>query len=114
MTIGSYSFGKIKINGEAYSSDVIIYQDRVDPSWWREEGHGLTIKDLDGPLKAKPEVLVIGTGYFGALKVPEETARSLRSRGIKVVIERTSKAVEIFNELQASDRNAVAALHLTC
>ena len=46
MQIDSFTFGKITIDGVAYTSDVIVYPDRVDPSWWREKGHGLNIMDL--------------------------------------------------------------------
>jgi hypothetical protein len=39
--IESYRFGEIVIDGRRYSNDVIIYPDRVDGKWWREEGHSL-------------------------------------------------------------------------
>jgi len=32
MKIDSYSFGRIVIDGQVYTSDVIIYPDRVDAS----------------------------------------------------------------------------------
>ena len=114
LKIESYSFGKITISRHTYSSDVIIYPDHVDPSWWREEGHRLSVMDLEMVLDAKPEVLIIGTGYLGALRVPEETQNVLREKGIAVIIERTGKAVELFNNLQKKERTVVAALHLTC
>lgn len=41
MTIASYSFGKITIDGQTFTSDLIIYPGRIDPSWWRREGHFL-------------------------------------------------------------------------
>jgi hypothetical protein len=114
MKIDSYSFGKIKINGTPYTSDVIIYPDHVDPTWWREEGHRLAVSDLGTVLKSKPEAIVIGTGYMGALLVPEETKSFLHTRGVRVLIERTRKAVELFNDLQQQKRQVIALLHLTC
>jgi hypothetical protein len=33
MTIESYSFGKITIDGELFTSDVILYPDRIDSNW---------------------------------------------------------------------------------
>lgn len=114
MKIDSYSFGNIKISGTMYTADVIVYRDHVDPSWWREEGHCLAVSDLGTVLKSNPEVLVVGTGYIGALHVAEETKNFLHAKGIMVVIERTSKAVELFNDLQNKKRNVIALLHLTC
>lgn len=113
MTINHYSFGKITIDGKAYTSDVIIYGDRVDPSWWRQEGHRLQSVDLDAVINAKPDVIVIGTGYFGMMKVPDETIQFIKSKGIEVLIMRTGKAVEMFNSL-SKDKKIIAALHITC
>ena len=45
MKIDSYSFGRIVINGKTYTSDVIIFPDKVDASWWRKEGHLLQLAD---------------------------------------------------------------------
>ena len=113
MKIEYYSFGTIKIDGKTYTSDVIIYPDRVDSSWWRKHGHALNIVDLKDVIPADPEILVVGTGYSGAMVVPEETLSYLKSKGIDVHIARTDKAVLLFNRFQ-EDKKTIAALHLTC
>ena len=63
MRISDYEFGKIAIENEAYTSDVIISPEHVIDSWRRKQGHNLDITDLDDIMKAKPDVLIIGTGY---------------------------------------------------
>lgn len=113
MKIEHYSFGRITIDGKTYTSDVIIYPGRVDSSWWRKEGHNLNIVDLIDVINAKPEVLVVGTGSSGLMKVPKETISHLESKGITVHVALTEKAVELFNKLQ-KDKIVIAALHLTC
>ncbi|MBI5188409.1 MAG: hypothetical protein HZA07_04985 [Nitrospirae bacterium] len=113
MKIEHYSFGRIIIDDKTYTTDVIIYPGRVDSSWWRKEGHYLQIVDLADVINAKPEILIIGTGYSGVMQVPKETITHLESRGIEVHVARTEKAVEMFNKLQ-KDKIVVAALHLTC
>jgi hypothetical protein len=113
MKIDSYAFGRIVINGEAYTSDVIIYPHRVDASWWRKEGHLLQFEDLEKVLPAKPDVLVIGTGYAGVMRVHAETVDRIAGLGIEVKVERTAKAVKVYNDLQGS-RTVIAALHITC
>ena len=113
MKIERYSFGSITIDGRTYTSDVIIYPERVDASWWRKEGHNLNIADLTDVLKAKPDVLVVGTGSPGLMKVPKETLSHLESQGIEVHVSLTAKAVDLFNNLQ-SERKVIAAFHLTC
>ena len=64
MKVEHYSFGKITIDGQTYTSDVIIYPERVDSSWWRKQGHNLQIEDMAGVIKAEPGVVIIGTGLF--------------------------------------------------
>ncbi|GAB4418436.1 MAG: Mth938-like domain-containing protein [Thermodesulfovibrionales bacterium] len=113
MKVNHYSFGRIIIDGKIYTSDVIIYPDRVDPSWWRKEGHHLNAADLTDVINAMPDVIVIGTGYSGMMAVPEETVKFIRSKGIDVHVARTERAIEIFNSLP-DDKKPVAALHLTC
>jgi hypothetical protein len=113
MMIESYEFGRIHIDGRSYTSDVIVFPERVQSSWWRKEGHRLAVEDLREVVEAKPEVLVVGTGYSGLVEVPKETTEFIRSKGIELKAAPTKRAVEIYNELSKNKR-VVAALHLTC
>ena len=111
--IDSYGFGKIVIDGEKYTSDVIIYPDRVDSSWWRENGHRLSLEDLEGVFAGEPETLIIGTGSLGLMKVPEEVRRSIEERGIKLIVARTKAACGEYTRLCGGER-VICGLHLTC
>lgn len=111
--IDSYSFGSITVDGKSYTSDVIIYPDRVDSSWWRKEGHNLRLEDLQEVLRYQPEILVIGQGKPGLMKVGSELAGQLTQRGIEVRVAPTAKAVRMYNDLCEGNK-VVAALHLTC
>ena len=110
-----YDFGKILVDGETHTFDVIIHPDRVAGGWWRKEGHCLAIDDLQDVWDAAPEVLVVGTGLYGNMVVPAATVAHARSLGIEIRAARTPQAVAAFNRLHA-DPNArvTAALHLTC
>ena len=111
--IESYEFGRIVVEGKKYATDVIIYPDHVEDNWWREEGHSLSPVDLWAAVQAKPEVLVVGTGHSGLMRVPPETEKYLHEQGIRLIAKRTTEAVRIYNQLCQSTR-VVAALHLTC
>ncbi len=111
--IDSYQFGQIEVKGRTYRSDLIIYPDHIDEKWWRKKGHSLEIEDLEGIVKNRPEVLVVGTGQYGVMKIPQQTREYLASLGIELIAENTQKACEIVNRM-ASQRKVVAALHLTC
>lgn len=80
MIIGAYQFGRIDVDGHAYTSDVIITPERVVDTWWRKEGHTLAIADLADVVAAKPDIVVVGTGYLdGWLSVKMHAATSKRS-----------------------------------
>lgn len=111
--IESYDFGRMTINGKRYTSDVIIFPDHINASWWRKEGHNLSIDDLKDVLQAEPQVLVVGTGYHGYMKVPDEVKEYLMSKKIELIVESTREAYRTYNRL-ASTKRVVAAFHLTC
>ena len=111
--IDSYSFGKIVIDGKMFNSDLIIYLDKVNDSWWRKSGHLLQKEDLSEIIKYNPEVLIVGTGDNGLMKIPNDTKQFLESKGIELIYEKTRKACDIYNKLKGK-RRIVAALHLTC
>ncbi len=113
MIINSYSFGSITIDGKTYRSDVIIYPDRVNPNWWRKSGHLLSEEDIGEILEYDPEVLIVGTGKSGLMKVDNRVVEKLNSIGIKYIIKKTDEAVREYNKLQKKDR-VICAFHLTC
>jgi hypothetical protein len=111
--IESYRFGRIIVNGRHYSSDVIIYPDRVEGSWWRVRGHDLCMDDIREILDYGPEVLIIGKGKSGMMKVSDVVRNEIRKLGIELITANTKEAVEKYNNV-AGKKKAVAALHLTC
>ena len=113
MHIDGYVFGRIIIDSKTYTTDVIIYPERVDSSWWRKEGHSLYKGDLPGIVGARPDVLIIGTGNMGVMQVPEGTIKYFEKQGIEVRVAKTGQAVEMFNSMPAG-KKVIAAFHLTC
>lgn len=113
MHIDDYSFGKIVIDGKTYTSDVIVYPGRVNASWRRKEGHYLEKGDLKDVLAASPDTVVIGTGNWGKMVVPQEAIDFLGAKGIETYAEKTASAVALFNS-QPKDRKVIGVFHLTC
>ncbi len=100
MHIDKYSFGSIQIDGRDYSRDVILLGDEVKGPWWREAGgHVYAPQDFEEVLAAAPEVVVLGTGYFGRVKVLDETLTALAEAGSEIVVEKTGGAVEALQPL---------------
>ena len=112
--IESYKFGQIIIDKKKYISDLIIFKDRIFDSWWRKEGHNLCIDDIKEIINEKPDIFIIGTGYFGLMKVPKELIRNIKFSGIKqVIVKKTGDACIEYNKLYKNN-NLIATFHLTC
>lgn len=113
MRVESYSFGTIKLNEKVFKNDVIVYGEFVK-EWWRREGHRVCLNDVKDILKLRPEVVVIGTGYYGVVKVDRDVIERLRGEGIDVICEESRRAVETYNRLLKEGKKVALAIHLTC
>ena len=111
--IQDYRFGQMIVDGEQYTRDLILLPDRVMANWWRKDGHRLDIEDLRVAIDAVLEVLVVGTGAYGRMKVPKETRRAVEAAGIELHTASTGEAWRLYNELQERQPTA-GAFHLTC
>ena len=67
--VEEYEFGRIKIDGREYTSDVRIFKDGSVKDWWRIQGHSIAEKDIEEMVKNKPAVIVFGTGAGGVTQV---------------------------------------------
>jgi len=107
-----YSFGRIVVDGEAQTRDLIVLPHRVLTNWWRREGHSLALEDLTAVEDELPERLILGTGTHGRLRPPRAVIEELERRGIDVEVLQTDDAVRRYGDLD--ERRTAAALHLTC
>lgn len=112
--ITEYRFGKVKVDGKPYYRDVLVLEDEILSPWVRREGHSLCPDDLVWVVSRRPRVLVLGTGAFGRLRVPEETREWLKSQGIELVALPTEKAVGEYNRRAEATEHVACGLHLTC
>ncbi|MBI5598359.1 MAG: Mth938-like domain-containing protein [Deltaproteobacteria bacterium] len=111
--ITSYTFGRIEVDGRVYTSDIILLPSGVMEGWWRKEGHALCLDDIKPVIDAKVEVLVVGRGESGMMRIRPEVEKALSGLGIELISGKTAEACKTFNDVSAN-RKAAAALHLTC
>ncbi|MBD3427081.1 MAG: hypothetical protein GF409_07635 [Candidatus Omnitrophica bacterium] len=114
MKIDSYSFGNMSVNGKTYENDLIVYPDKVEPEWWREEGHSLSAKDLEGVIGYGPDYLVVGRGASSNMAIPDETSKAIEDKGIELLSGGTEEMYEVFNRHMKEGKKTVGAFHLTC
>ena len=113
MRIGSYEFGRVIVNGKTFDQDLIIFPSKVRSGWCRKKGHELCLDDIKEVIEEKPEVLVVGTGDSGLVKILDEVKERLKKERVELIAKRTGEACDVYNRL-SSQKKVVAALHLTC
>jgi hypothetical protein len=112
--IETYSFGSMTVMRKKYRNDLKIIGNQIIGDWWRREGHALYAEDIDDILYSAVEILVVGTGAYGSMRVTEEAVKAIEGRRINLVAVPTKEAVTIFNNLHNEGKSVAGAFHLTC
>lgn len=114
--IQEYSFGRIKINNTVFTKDIVVSKNSVYPNWWRKEGHKLYVEDIKDYIeKENPKIVIIGTGFYGMMKVQEETIIYLKRKKITLIVEKTKSAIDKYNRLlKEKEEKILGFFHLTC
>ncbi|MEJ2012149.1 MAG: MTH938/NDUFAF3 family protein [Anaerolineales bacterium] len=111
--IESYRFGQIVVDGQTYTKDIILLPSGLVPGWRRRHGHELSPEDLAAVFDKELDLLVVGCGAYGRMRVLPQTMQSCRERGIELRALNTSEACDLYNAKREGEQTA-AALHLTC
>jgi len=112
--ISDFSFGWIVANGQICNNDIKIVQGTLVPDWWRKSGHAVEIEDVQDALDTEPEILVIGTGQPGYMRIADSLKEHLAENNVKLIEEPTPKAVETFNRLFKEGRRVSGGFHVGC
>jgi len=114
VMINSTKFGSIMVGNKKYDNDVFVsYRDTVKEGETNSR-HLISKKELDLLLADKPDVIVLGTGQEGCMKISPDSSELAKNRGIEIVESKTPDAIKKFNHLYASGRKVVGYMHVTC
>lgn len=112
VKIDSMKFGEITIDGKVYYSDMTVWWDgRTE---YREKSHSLDTEEFSKIAARKPEIVVVGTGTDGVLKISDATKSLAEEMGIELFSDLSPKAIEMFNAFQKEGKKVVAIIHATC
>lgn len=104
-------FGSIIIDGRKFDGDVVISWDgRIES---RPGSHTFTKVDLNELLMRDPEVIVVGTGTVGNVKVEPAAEVAARLAGIELIAKLTPAAISEFNR-HVRRKRAIGVMHVTC
>jgi polyphosphate kinase 2 (PPK2 family) len=110
--IDEFEYGTIVIGGRTYQTDVIIFPDGAVEPRQRKGENVLRPKEVARIIKAKPEVLIVGLGTVGDLRVQPKAEKRLQEAGIEILAYKTRKATETYKELR-NQQKVAAVLHVT-
>lgn len=119
-------FGWVRVFGETYNYDVVVYGSRVmrrrkdlSRAYRGEYGHTpLSDVELNYYIReyGVPEVVIIATGVYGELPITpkaRELLNNLASKGVKIIIGKTSDSI-VEDVEKLSSRRLLAIIHTTC
>jgi len=94
--IEQFEWGRFQINGQFHSmdgegagKDICMINGRVR-SWTTRKGHVLTQHMIDGVMNTGVDILVVGNGVYGKVRVPKPTRKAIKQGGInRLIIEKT-------------------------
>ena len=109
--ISEYSFGRIVIESKIYINDIILLGEKIKPKWWRKTSHSLIKEDLENIIDYEPDLLIIGTGAYGMMKVPSKLPKEL---DFKIIATPTKEAIKRYNKEIKGVMKIAGAFHLTC
>ncbi|MCD6367818.1 MAG: hypothetical protein J7L45_01905 [Candidatus Aenigmarchaeota archaeon] len=108
--ITKFKFGEIWINGKKYQNDLILTNDTIES---KESSHTVKRDDVEKLLIFDPDVIIIGTGNSGMVKVEDDVVSLLSNENIELKVEKTPEAVKLFNDA-VKNKKVAAIFHVTC
>lgn len=111
VKIDAVKFGEISVDGKVYYSDIAVWWDgRVALA---SKSHEFDILRLQELAQGEPDIIVVGTGMQGMLKVLPEVKQACADDNIKVYADPTPKAMDVYNGLILQGRKVAGFFHVT-
>ncbi len=119
MKIDSVSWGKVKVNGQQYHQALIVGNEVVERDKSRLESlfkttHAIGDWEQEKLLSGNPEIILVASGWGGALRVDKRFADELAQKGIDLQVVLTPKVVAEYNLLVSKGKKVNALIHTTC
>lgn len=119
--ITNLSWGEmeVSVDGEKqHFKDCKVWPGGAREWHWDETGThhspGIQPADIEEILEHEVETIILTRGQLGRLGVSGETETFLHEKGISYHIEKTGKAVDLFNKLAGQGKRVGGVFHSTC
>jgi hypothetical protein len=115
------TWGTIEVNIEGRThrfKDCKVWPGGAVEWKWNETGTshqpGIQPVDLEEILAHDIELIILSRGMVGRLRIHPETEQMLNSQGMEYHIEKTQRAVKMFNEFIKRGKKVGGIFHSTC
>jgi len=110
---------EVSIDGEKqHFKDCKVWPGGARDWLWDKTGThhspGIQPANIEEILEHDIEIIILTRGQLGRLDVSAETEDMLRKRGFSFHIEKTGKAVALFNEMAQAGKRVGGIFHSTC
>ena len=109
--ITDLKYGEIGILGKTIYSDVVVWWDGKNALLTKT--HKITLPLMETVIKKKPESVVIGVGLEGTVHISPAAAEKLKEKGIRLFVDRTENAIEIYNAFEQIGKKVAGIFHVT-
>lgn len=107
--ITDYGPGSISVDGERFTSAILVAKSGVLTCEIPESPSDLTMEVLQPLIDEKPEILVFGSGLHHKFP-PMQLMAELAAKGVALEVMKTSAACRTYNVLVSEFRDVCAAL----
>lgn len=107
--IDSYQNGIIIINGESYSSSIIVTPDKVISEWGPKSHTDLATQHIAQIITLNPEIIIFGTGKQ-TIQLGHELLIPVLDAGIGYEVMDTGAACRCYNLLMGEGRDVATGL----
>jgi len=115
--VDSFEFGSIVVDGKRYGHDIFVFANgTVKPrkgGFWKFGSHVVKKGEIDELLKTNPDVILLGTGTSGRVRLAPAGELALKKAGVECVVLRSLEASERLNELLDNGKQVAALIHVT-
>lgn len=115
--IENYTFGELCIDNRSYQTDIIITaqgeikQRDTKYTLTFQSRHTISLEEIVVLCEEEPEVIIIGTGEHGRVRLSQEAEQYLQKQQIEIIIGRTPVIIEKYNKCT---KKKIAWLHPRC
>jgi hypothetical protein len=118
MKIESTEFGSITIHGISYTHDVLLRlsgevakrKKKLSKKYYGTS-HTISREEAEFIYEKGCEVLVLGTGQYGNVKLSPEAAAYFAHHDCRVILQTTPEAIETYNK---AGSKTIGLFHVTC